>query len=204
MNEQKLVSLVIVCRPTPEESEWIRQFYRSGMPEAFDTIIVENEQMVHHIGLEVDRFSENLDGQICRKKNLGVAKALEDYTLVCHADAFPHESFLDALRGIDVGENEVLCPRGIGPNGAHTLTWARQDPANRFMQPFDMPFIPGETYISGAAIFARTALFRKYPWDENLRWGHDPEDCLYSRMLEAAGVTQRAEERLICEMTRGQ
>lgn len=205
----KRCSLVIIARPTEEEKDWISYFAKSTYAHWFHRIVVDSE--VLHVknrgGWTQEAHAQNLDCQICRKKNIGAASATEEYCLVCHADTYPSSSFLDALQTIDVGENEVLCPAGRAPNGVMTLTWAepRGNPPGSagFFKPWDEPFVEGKTYISGAAIFARTALFRRFPWDESLRHGQG-EDVEYSRRLEANGITQRCEPRLVVNMKRSQ
>ena len=178
----KEFSLVVIAQPTELENLWISEFMRSP---AFNCplIVVGN-----HV------WGENLNGWITRKKNIGVELTSTEYCLVCHADTYPTEGFFEALQDIEVEDDEVLCPKGVLPDGRTGLTWAQtghHDPSP--------VYIPGESYISGAAIFAKTHTFLLLPWNEQLEWGQG-EDVDYSRMLEASGVIQRFEPRLIVNM----
>lgn len=206
----KECSLVIIARPTPEEVAWMQRYRESTERRFKEEVVVRNEFIVRAGQFSQTVFiAENLDGQVSRKKNLGVLFVTEAYTLVCHADAYPHETFFDVLQQIDVGENEVLCPRGLMADGTPGLTHAWKDPdgncwnANIPELPEHALYTPGISYISGAAIFARTETFRRHRWNEALRWGQE-DDIEYSRRLEANGVTLRYEPRLLVDMKRSQ
>lgn len=178
-----MINVIWITRISEEEDRWLHENLMTLDRRFNVTIIGHTNLLPEYYNFKYIPFFENgVDelGLICHKKNLGVQASQSRYCLVLHADTTPDKSFYDIAVRKGYDDNTAVAPLGLyGENRA--LSWCNTHGNPRHK---DMNEPPDQhTYISGAAIFGHTELFRRFRWDENLRHNQAEDSELSARMM---------------------
>jgi hypothetical protein len=217
------LSIIWITRKDEREDSFIKEFFeKREYNYEYEKIIVGHTNLnpEKYKFKYIPFWDYGLDemGLISLKKNLGVHNATKEYSLVLHADTFPTKNTFTNISNISLTDKDVIAPVGLvmAPWGeilnTRGLTWAdssnKEDIAkwnewrlkNQLFNDLVRHKMPEEsvtdgTYISGAAIFAKTNTFKDTKWNNNL--GHvQGEDIEYSRRLISLGYNLTCDERI--------
>lgn len=188
------VSLIWITRQSDQEDAYLAEYLQElrGLVDV-EKIIVGHTNLPPTDFKYIPFFEHGLDGMglICHKKNIGVLASTKNICIVMHADTAPE---IDTLLGIEwgiIGDNDILCPIAITPQGNRGLTWCykfgRHKPA---LEPFDY-----HSYISGACLIAKRSTLLKHPWNQNLRH-NESEDVEMSDRLYSLGMNMVCQDQL--------